>query len=46
MFLAKLFYMHLVSGECRPAFVLYCLYLARLKRCAGAAAKVLSGKRK
>src|SRR5215471_15499197 len=25
---ASLFYMHLVSGECRLAFVLYCLYPA------------------
>jgi len=34
------FYMHLVSGECRLALVLYRLYLAWLKRCSGAAAKV------
>jgi len=31
--------MPLVSGECRPALVLYRLYLAWLKRCPGAAAK-------
>jgi hypothetical protein len=30
--------MHLISGECRPAVVLYRLYLTWLKRCAGAAA--------
>ena len=40
---ASLFYMHLVSGDCRLAFVLYRLYLAWPKRCAGAAAKVLFG---
>jgi len=31
---ASLFYMHLVSGECRPTVVLYRLYLTWLKRCA------------
>jgi hypothetical protein len=36
--------MHLVSGECRPALVLYRLCRAWLKRRAGAAAKVPSGK--
>jgi hypothetical protein len=41
---ANLFYMHLVSGECRPARVLYRLCRTWLKRCAGAAAKILSGK--
>ena len=35
--------MHLVSGDCRLAFVLYRLYLAWPKRYAGAAAKVLFG---
>jgi hypothetical protein len=33
--LANLFYMHLVSGECRPALVLYRLYLAWLKTSTG-----------
>jgi len=34
---ASLFYMHLVLDECRLALILYRLYLAWLKRCAGAA---------
>jgi hypothetical protein len=33
--LTRLFYMHLVSGECRLTLILYRLYLAWLKRCAG-----------
>jgi hypothetical protein len=44
VFFARLFYMHLVSGECRLALASYRLYLAWLKRCAGQADEVRSGK--
>jgi hypothetical protein len=44
--LASLFYMHSVSGECRPAFVLYRLYLAWLKTSTGVMRLIIQKRRK